>query len=78
MKRLLYILFLSLLATSISAQQYKKHTLTKEGLSIDLSEGVLKIIPLTNQSVRVQYEIGNAKETQQFVLINKPKTPIYK
>ena len=78
MKRLLYILFLSLLATSISAQQYKKHTLTKEGLSIDLSEGVLKIIPLTNQSVRVQYEIGNAKETQQFVLINKPKTPIFK
>lgn len=78
MKRLLHILFLSLLATSISAQQYKKHTLTKEGLSIDLSEGVLKIIPLTNQSVRVQYEIGNAKETQQFVLINKPKTPIFK
>lgn len=71
-------MFLSLLATSISAQQYKKHTLTKEGLSIDLSEGVLKIIPLTNQSVRVQYEIGNAKETQQFVLINKPKTPIFK
>src|SRR6187431_2910275 len=70
--------FIGLLCTSISAQQYKTHTLSKDRLSIDLSEGILNIIPLTDQSIRIQYEIGNAKEVQQFVLINKPNTPSFK
>jgi alpha-D-xyloside xylohydrolase len=77
MKRLVYIIFSGLLSISISAQQYKKHTLTKDRLSIDLSEGVLNIIPLTDQSIRVQYQIGNTKEAQEFVLINKPNVPIF-
>ncbi|TDD99487.1 glycoside hydrolase family 31 protein [Flavobacterium cellulosilyticum] len=78
MNKLVYILFLGILSISINAQQYKKHTLTKEGLSIDLTEGVLNIIPLTDKSIRVQYEIGNAKEAQEIVFINKPNTPSFK
>ncbi|MEO8254333.1 MAG: TIM-barrel domain-containing protein [Flavobacterium sp.] len=69
---------IGLLCSSISAQQYKKYTLTKEGLAIELSEGVLNIIPLTDQSIRVQYQIGNAKEAQQFVLIHIPNAPKFK
>ncbi|HEX9152742.1 MAG TPA: glycosyl hydrolase family 31, partial [Flavobacterium sp.] len=75
MQRFAYILFLGLLNTSISAQQYKKHVLTKDKLTIDLSEGVLKIIPLTDKSIRVQYQIENTKEAQEFVLINKHNVP---
>lgn len=77
MQRFICILFLGLLSVTINAQQYKKHVLTKDRLSIDLSEGVINIIPLTEKSVRVQYQIGNAKEAQEFVLINKPNGPSF-
>jgi alpha-D-xyloside xylohydrolase len=77
MKTTIYILILSFLSTSLSAQQYKKHAASKDGLSIDLSEGVLNIIPLTEKSIRIQYQIGNKKEEQEFVLINKPNVPAF-
>lgn len=77
MQRFISILFLGLLSITISAQQYKKHTLTKDKLSIDLSVGQLSIIPLTDKSVRIQYEIGNLSEAQEFVFINKPNVPSF-
>jgi len=77
MQRFIFILFLGLLSITISAQQYKKHALTKEKLSIDLSEGTLTIIPLTDKSVRIKYEIGNLSEAQEFVFINKPNVPSF-
>jgi alpha-D-xyloside xylohydrolase len=75
MKTTIYILFLSFLSTSLSAQQYKKHAASKDRLSIDLSEGILNIIPLTEKSIRIQYQIGNRKEEQEFILIHKPIVP---
>ena len=75
-KRFIYfLLILGLFCSSISAQQYKKYFLTKDKLSIDLSEGILNVVPLTDKSIRVQYQIGNVKETQEFVLIYKPDVP---
>src|SRR6476660_9761132 len=74
MQRFIYIFILGF-SFSISAQQYKKHVLTTDRLSIELSEGILNIIPVTEKSIRVQYQIGNSKEAQEFVLINKPKVP---
>lgn len=75
MQKSIYILFLSFLFSSGNAQHYKSHTLNKDKLSIDLSEGVLNIIPLTEKTIRVQYQAGNRKEEQDFVLINKPGVP---
>ena len=77
MQRFIHILCLGLLSVSIHAQQYKTHTLTKDRLSVDLSEGTLSIIPLTDKSVRIKYEIGNLSETQEFVFINKPNVPSF-
>lgn len=77
MQKIFYIFLFSSLYASVSAQKYKGHTLTNDLLSIDLSEGILRIIPLTEKAVRVQYQIGNAKEAQEFVLINTPKTPAF-
>jgi alpha-D-xyloside xylohydrolase len=77
MQKIIYIIFLGFLSTSISAQQYKTHTLSKDKLSIELSEGVLRIIPITEKSIRIQYQIGNTKEEQEFVLINKPNVPSF-
>ncbi|WP_417940521.1 TIM-barrel domain-containing protein [Flavobacterium sp. RS13.1] len=78
MQKTVYILILGFLFTSISAQQYKKHSLSKDKLAIALSDGVLNIIPLTEKSIRIQYEIGELKEKQEFVLINKSHIPNFK
>ncbi|MBZ4042220.1 glycoside hydrolase family 31 protein [Flavobacterium hibisci] len=78
MQKTVYILILGFLFTSISAQQYKKHILSKDKLAIELSDGVLNIIPLTEKSIRIQYEIGKLKEEQDFVLINKSNIPNFK
>jgi alpha-D-xyloside xylohydrolase len=77
MRKIIYIVFLSFLFTSISAQKYKGHTVTKDRLSIDLTEGILNIMPLNEKSIRVQYQIGNRKEAQEFVFINTPKVPAF-
>ena len=77
MKKIICILFLSFLFTSVKAQQYKKHTANKDELSIDLTEGILNIIPLTEKSIRIHYQIGNKKEEQEFILINKPTVPAF-
>ncbi|MFB3387694.1 TIM-barrel domain-containing protein [Flavobacterium sp. LAR06] len=74
MKTTIYILFLVFIFTSVNAQ-YKKHSLSKDRLHIDLSEGVLNIIPLTEKSIRIQYQIENKKEEQDFVFISKPDAP---
>ena len=74
-----YFLFiLVLFCATISAQQYRKHTLNKEALVIELSEGVLNITPLTDKSIRVQYHLGTIHESQEFVLIHKPHSPAFK
>ncbi|WP_165834968.1 TIM-barrel domain-containing protein [Flavobacterium cheongpyeongense] len=72
MQKIVYILLFGFLFTSISAQEYKKYALSKDKL---LSEGVLNIISLTEKSIRIQYQIENKKEAQEFVFINKPNAP---
>src|SRR5687768_17418016 len=59
------------------AQTYKKHTAQKDRLSIQLSDGVMNIIPLTDKAIRVQWEKG-MREERQFVLINKLPVPAFK
>ncbi|MCP9753475.1 TIM-barrel domain-containing protein [Ferruginibacter sp. HRS2-29] len=57
------------------AQVYQKHTLQKDKLSIQLSEGVLNIIPLTDKTVRIQWQKELPEEEREFVLINKQPVP---
>jgi len=60
------------------SQVYKKYTLHKDKLSIELSEGLLTIRPLNNKSVRVQWEKDIAPETQEFVFVNNVARPAFK
>ena len=59
------------------AESYQKHNLQKDRLSIQLSEGVLNIIPLSDKAIRVQWEKG-MREEREFVLINKLPVPPFK
>jgi len=59
------------------SQVYQKHKLQKDRLSIQLSEGVLNVIPLSDKAIRVQWEKGMTEE-REFVLINKLTAPAFK
>lgn len=73
--RVLIFPFLCLLPIIAFGQSYRKHTVGTDRLSIELSEGILSLIPLTENAVRVTWEKGGVREEQQFVLIHKPVTP---
>jgi alpha-D-xyloside xylohydrolase len=59
-------------------QVYKKHSLLNGRLSIQLSEGTMNIVPLSEKAVRVQWEKGSMKEERELVLINKLPAPVVK
>jgi alpha-D-xyloside xylohydrolase len=61
----------------IWGQAYKKHSLQKDHLSIQLSEGTLNITPLSDKAIRVQWDKG-MKEEREFVLINKLPVPLFR
>jgi alpha-D-xyloside xylohydrolase len=75
--KLKFLFLVSLISTLAFAQVYKKHNLQKDHLSIQLSEGVLNITPLSDKAIRVQLEKG-MKEEREFVLINKLPAPVFK
>ena len=75
--KIVFILLITLLPVVVVAQAYKKHTLSKDRLSIQLSDGVLNIVPLSDKAIRVQWEKG-MKEEREFVLINKLPVPAFK
>jgi len=77
MKRLKLILiaFVPILACG---QTYQKHRFQSGKLAIQLSEGTLTLLPVTDKAIRVQWEKELPKEEREFVLINKVPAPAVK
>jgi alpha-D-xyloside xylohydrolase len=75
--KLRLLLLVTLIPALAFAQVYKKHSLQKDRLSIQLSEGTLNLIPLSDKAIRVQWDKG-MKEEREFVLINKVSTPAFR
>jgi len=69
------ILTIFLLPFLAFSQTYKKYALKEDRLSIELSDGVLHLIPLSEKVIRVQLEKNGMREEQQFVVINKSAGP---
>ena len=76
--RAILIVFVCLLPAVLFGQTYRKYSLKTDRLSINLSEGVLNLIPLTDKAIRVQWEKGGMKDAQELVLINKQARPKFK
>lgn len=74
--RFKWVLLMALLPSILSAQSYMSHRVLSDRLSIQLSEGVLNIIPLTEKSIRIQWE-KELKEERQFVLVNQMPVPSF-
>ncbi|HTM91441.1 MAG TPA: TIM-barrel domain-containing protein, partial [Flavisolibacter sp.] len=75
--KLRILLLIGLLPTIAFGQSYKKHTVQKDRLIIQLDEGTLNIIPLSEKAIRVQWGKG-MKEEREFVLVNKVQAPVFK
>ena len=81
-----YSLFLKRIAIAILffapnllfAQTYKRYITKKDRVCIELSEGVLNIIPLNDKAIRVQWQKDLPIEKQEFVLIYKQQTASFK
>jgi alpha-D-xyloside xylohydrolase len=78
MNNRILILFFFMCPAFLLAQSYKSHVLSKAKLSIQLSDGVLTLMPLTSKAIRVQWEKELPKEQREFVIINTPATPVVK
>jgi alpha-D-xyloside xylohydrolase len=76
MKLFKFLLLITLMPSWAFAQFYKKYSLQKDHLSIQLTEGTLNIIPLSQKAIRVQWDKG-MKEEKEFVLINKLPVPAF-
>jgi alpha-D-xyloside xylohydrolase len=72
------LLLIALVPVFAFGQVYQKHSLQKDRLSIRLSEGLLHIVPLSENAIRVQWEKDNMKEEREFVLINKRPVPVFR
>lgn len=78
MKSKILFLLIIFIHTVAFPQVYKSYRLSKSRLSIQLAEGVLNIIPLSDNAIRVQWEKGNNFEQNEFILINKVPVPEFK
>ncbi|MEI6948106.1 TIM-barrel domain-containing protein [Paraflavisolibacter sp. H34] len=76
MKSTLFLLF-GWLPALAWGQVYQKHRLQQDRLSIQLSEGLLHLTPLSEKAVRVQWEKDGSREERQFVLVNKLLVPAF-
>jgi alpha-D-xyloside xylohydrolase len=74
----LNILFWIVLLPSVAfSQVYKTHRVQKDRLVIQLSEGVLNIVPLSEKAIRIVWEKG-MREEREFIFIKKLTTPAFK
>lgn len=53
------------------------YTLYKDRISIPLSEGILNIIPLTDNSIRIQINGENIKQDEELILVHKLPVPAF-
>jgi len=74
----LFILF-SLISSALSfAQDYVSYKTDQKGLSIQLSEGVLHVQPLSAKAISISWEKNLIKEERELVLIDSVPTPEFK
>jgi alpha-D-xyloside xylohydrolase len=74
--KLKLLLVISLLPVFVFGQI--THTLQKDRLVIPIAEGELNIIPITDNTIRVQLKKDGMEEKQNLVLINQISTPKFK
>jgi alpha-D-xyloside xylohydrolase len=73
-----FLLLIFMVPTIAFGKVYKTYALLNDRLSIQLNNGVLDIIPLSDYVIRVQFEKDLMKEKREFILVNKLPVPQFK
>lgn len=76
--RVIYLLLIVVLPAAAFAQEVKKYTKHKDRLSLQLSEGIMHIIPLSDNAIRVQWEKDSLREERELVFVNRQEAPVIK
>jgi alpha-D-xyloside xylohydrolase len=66
------LLLISLIPIMLLGQVYKSYTLKDDHLSVQLSDGVLKIIPVTDNAVRIQFVKEPVNELPELIFVKRP------
>jgi len=74
MKLILFLLFIPALCYSQSLQTF---TQEKDKITVAFSNGVLHIIPLNDNSVRIQFTDGTKIELPELILTSAAQTPVF-
>jgi alpha-D-xyloside xylohydrolase len=77
MKKQLAIL-IAMFPALVFAQEFKKYVLQKDRLSIQLSEGTLELIPLSEKAINVKWQKDTLKEHRELVFVNKRPVPQFR
>jgi alpha-D-xyloside xylohydrolase len=77
MKNKFTLLILAILAAACT-QKSGKYELLDDRLTVQLDEGVLNIIPLSDDAIRVQLESQSVKEEEELILVNQLPVPDFK
>jgi len=70
-----FLLLLFLWPAFAFGQGYQKYRLLEDRLVIELSEGVLSIVPLSDNAIRVRWEKDHIKENRELILVHKLPVP---
>ncbi len=68
----LWIVLMPIIALT---QQYQQYSIQKDRMAIQLSEGTIHIIPVSNKAIRVQWQKNGIKEERELILVNKTTYP---
>jgi alpha-D-xyloside xylohydrolase len=73
-----FILLILVILTAACGQKSEKYKLLDDRLTIQLDEGLLNIIPLSDDAIRIQLEKEPVKEEKELILVNQLPVPKFK
>jgi alpha-D-xyloside xylohydrolase len=73
-----YILLIFVILTAACGQKSENHNLLDDRLTIQLDEGELNIIPISDNTIRILLKKGAVKEDKELILVNQLPVPDFK
>jgi alpha-D-xyloside xylohydrolase len=69
------LLLIILIPSLTSGQIYKTSTLLNDRLCLQLNDGILSFVPLSDNAIRVQFEKEGIHEDRELIFVNQPPVP---
>ncbi len=73
--RIIYIVLISLFPLFIQGQSFKSFNQTSENVNVTLADGILSIIPLTDNAIRIKYFLYTEESLPELILSSETLVP---